>query len=135
MKADDRTLSSMQSTLYYNGACPLCRAEMDKLKQCSNGQLNLIDVHDLQDFSGIPDKSLLLERLHLKTTDGHWLTGLDANVAAWQHTPQGKYWRLLLSPLIKPVALVGYRLWLTYYQRQQARNNLRSSHTPHSKSE
>ena len=108
---------------------------MDKLKQCSNGQLNLIDVHDLQDFSGTPDKSRLLERLHLKTTDGHGLTGLDANVAAWQHTPQGKYWRLLLSPLIKPVALVGYRLWLAYYQRQQARNNQRPSHKPHSKSE
>ena len=40
-----------------------------------------------------------------------WLVGLDANIAAWQHTRLGAIWRLLSWPLVKPMADWLYRQW------------------------
>lgn len=118
--------ASAKATLYYNGACPLCRAEITKLQSQSDNSLCLINIqhmeHGVTTDQQQPDKAQLLELLHLKTPEGQWLTGLEANVAAWQHTPYGKYWRLLLLPPIKPIALLAYRVWLAYYRSTHARN-------------
>lgn len=60
---------------------------------------------------GLPDKDKLLRTLHYKNANGTLLTGLDANVAAWQHTARASRWRLLELPLIRPVARLCYALW------------------------
>lgn len=131
-----------QDTLYFNGACALCRAEIDKLQSHNNGTLCVVDIHGLADTQSLtdtqsmdddakqssteysnsqsPNKAQLLDKLHLQTSDGQWLTGLEANVAAWQHTRHGKYWRLLLLAPIKPFATLAYELWLRYYRWRQS---------------
>ena len=101
-----------QDTLYYDGACPLCRAEIGKLAKFSNGGLRLVDIHALDAAAVEIEPRELLARLHLKTADGLWITGLKANIRAWQHTPFAALWRVLDWPLINRLSHAAYELWL-----------------------
>ncbi len=99
-----------KDTLYYDGSCPLCRREIDKLSQYSKS-VETVDIHTLENFSNLPDKNALLQQLHLKTAQGEWLIGVDANIAAWKQTPFYWLWRLLKLPLVHPVADKAYGFW------------------------
>ena len=70
--------------LYYDGSCPLCQREMSHLARLKSDWLELRDIHDLPSSDDLPDKAALLQSLHLRR-DGNWVTGLDANIAAWQY--------------------------------------------------
>ena len=106
-----------KDTLYYDGACPICRAEIDKLAGLSKGRLELRDIHRLEGEDPGIDKTALLSRLHLRTADGEWITGLPANIRAWRHTPFGFLWRILAWPLIRVVSHRCYELWLNHRKR------------------
>ena len=101
-----------KDTLYYDGACPLCSAEIDKLAKFSDGKLHLKDIHELEGGEVDLDKALLLSRLHLKTPEGEWVTGLSANIRAWRHTPFRGLWGMLDWPLINRFSRWGYEAWL-----------------------
>lgn len=96
--------------LYYDGSCPLCRREMAHLAQLKSDQLILQDIHALSQANDIPSQSALLKNLHLRRGDA-WITGLDANIAAWQYTRIGVLWRWLSWPVINPIATWCYRQW------------------------
>lgn len=98
-------------TLYYDGRCPLCTTEMARLGQLCDSGLELRDIHALAPDPSLPAREALLRTLHLRTADGRLLTGLDANVAAWQHTRLGPLWRWLRWPLVRPLTDGVYRLW------------------------
>ncbi len=117
------TSNEKTDILYYDGNCPICAKEMQKLADCADSSITLADIHSLDDGSNrsnipdsaeLPDKETLLNRLHLRTADGRWLYGVDANVQAWQHTPYAKLWRILVWPLFKPFTLLGYEMWLRW---------------------
>ncbi len=99
----------MKNTLYYDGQCPLCTREIAKLRDISEG-LDLRDIHDVDD-RGLPDRDTLLRELHYRDADGNLVVGLDANVAAWQHTRWGWLWRVLQWPLVRPLAEQAYSRW------------------------
>ena len=101
-----------KDTLYYDGACPVCSAEMAKLAKMSRGKIDLVDIHGMDAHACEIESEKLLSRLHLKTADGRWITGLSANVRAWHHTPLRYLWRMLELPLIRPVSHYCYELWL-----------------------
>ena len=52
-----------------------------------------------------------MQSLHLLRGTGDMVTGLAANVAIWQHTRFGAFWRLLMLPGIRPVAERAYDYW------------------------
>lgn len=104
-------------TLYFDGACPVCSAEAKKLAQFSKGKLTLKDIHKLVGEEVNIDKQLLLSRLHLRTADGKWITGLKANIRAWQPTPFRYLWRMLDWPLINLVSHRCYEFWLRQRNR------------------
>ena len=106
-------------TLYFDGACPICSAEIKKLEKFSKDKLTLKDIHKLEGNEASLDKQLLLSRLHLKTADGQWITGLQANIRAWHHTPFRYLWRMLDWPLINLVSHRCYEIWLR--RRNQCR--------------
>lgn len=108
-----------KDTLYYDGACPLCSAEIAKLAHFSKDKLELRDIHELGEADSGLDKEELLSKLHLKTADGKWITGLHANIRAWRHTPFRYLWRVLDWPLINLVSHRCYDLWLR--QRNRSR--------------
>ncbi len=101
-----------KDTLYYDGACPICRAEVARLERLAGDRLAFENVHELEADDGLPDKALLLARLHLRTADGDWLTGLDANIRAWGHTPFRRLWELFELPLMRPLGEWAYEFWL-----------------------
>ena len=100
-----------RDTLYYDGKCSLCNAEMNKLRVVKNDSLELVDIHTLDEDPSLPSRDELLRSLHLRTAQGSLMIGLDANVGAWDHTPFASRWRLLQSPVIRPFADLAYRLW------------------------
>ncbi len=104
--------------LYYDGQCSLCSKEMARLRKLKGANLELRDIHTLQDPAlgpfnlgeNRPDKDRLLRVLHLER-NGIFLTGVDANVAAWEHTPIGFLWRWMRWQLIRPVVELAYNRW------------------------
>ena len=46
----------MPDTLYYDGQCPLCVKEMDKLRVIKDEQLQLVDIHGLSEPDSPVDK-------------------------------------------------------------------------------
>lgn len=100
-----------KDTLYFDGACPLCSAEIAKLARFSRGRIDLVDIHELKPGEVEIDSDELLARLHLQTADGEWITGLGANVRAWRQTPFRHLWRILEWPLVRPVSHRAYEYW------------------------
>ena len=77
--------------LYYDGQCSLCSKEMARLRKLKDANLELRDIHTLQDPAlgpfnlgeNRPEKERLLRVLHLER-NGIFLTGVDANAAGSQ---------------------------------------------------
>lgn len=102
----------MLDTLYYDGKCPLCAKEITLLAKLKDRNLELSDVHALSALeASFPDQREMLRVLHLRTQSGEWLVGLDANVAAWQHTRIGWLFVPLRWPLIRGIADRVYNWW------------------------
>ena len=102
-------------TLYYDGSCPLCQREMSHLAKLKSDQLVLQDIHALPPGAEGPDKETLLQNLHLKR-GSEWVVGLDANVAAWQYTRIGFFWRWLSWPGCSSSCRCWGRSWAQYLQ-------------------
>lgn len=100
----------MNPSLYYDGACPLCRKEVLVLKRLSNNSINFVDIHQMDDV-GLPSKDMLLKRLHLRKANGKWLVGLDANVYAWSKTPYGVLFKILRVWPVRWLADSIYTRW------------------------
>lgn len=118
----------MPDTLYYDGQCPLCVKEMDRLRELKSDSLELRDIHSLEedatDAGGkpLPDRETLLKVLHLER-DGRLLTGVDANVGAWEHTRYAALWRWMRWPLLRPVVAWFYDRWAIWrYNRLYLKN-------------
>ncbi|MEL7044789.1 MAG: DUF393 domain-containing protein [Pseudomonadota bacterium] len=107
--------ASSCDTLYYDGRCPLCAAEIEALRDLRGEQLALVDIHSSTAVSpedGIsPSRDELLRTLHLRRADGHWLTGADANVSAWAGTRRGAVLRALRWPVIRHAVDLAYAIW------------------------
>ena len=100
----------MTDTLYFDARCPLCRREVGMLQRAAGPDLAFQDIHTAEGDS-LPGREALLQSLHLQRGSGEMVTGLAANVAVWQHTRFGMFWRLLLVPGIRAVAERAYDYW------------------------
>lgn len=98
-------------TLYFDGHCPLCTREMDKLRRMKGAQLKLRDIHALSRPPEGKTTDELLRTLHLQRASGQWLTGFDANVAAWQHCGLGWAVRWMRWPLVRNIGRWLYAIW------------------------
>jgi predicted DCC family thiol-disulfide oxidoreductase YuxK len=103
--------------LYYDGACPLCSTEIDRLRAASDGSLRTLDIHALAPGE-CEDVDQLLRTLHYVSPTGDRLVGLDANVAAWQHTRWGFAFRWLRWPLVRSIASRVYDVWARWRYRR-----------------
>jgi predicted DCC family thiol-disulfide oxidoreductase YuxK len=112
------TVAAERDVLYFDGQCPLCNAEMDKLRAARGEAIVLQDIHELPAEAAVPDHETLLRTLHLRRADGSWLTGADANVAAWEGTGHGKWLGILRWPLLRHFVDLGYALWARWRYRR-----------------
>ena len=110
----------MTAILYYDGRCGLCAREIARLERLRDDGLALCDIHtiDAEPDPGEPDRDTRLRTLHLRTDDGRWLTGADANVAAWRHTRYGWLWGWLRWPLLRRIVDPVYAHWAAWRYRR-----------------
>lgn len=99
-------------TLYHDGSCPFCAAEMRRLRRWDNGaRLAFVDIA-APGFDPAPlgvDLAALNRELHATTGAGATLVGIDAMLAAY--TLAGRGW--LVWPLrvrvLRPGLARAYR--------------------------
>ncbi|MBI1261308.1 MAG: DUF393 domain-containing protein [Rhizobiales bacterium] len=82
----------MKSTVFFDGACPLCRAEIGHYRATdADGALCFIDVS--ADGENLPDglsRPQAMQRFHVLAADGTLLSGAAAFVEVWRRLPR---WR------------------------------------------
>lgn len=115
----------MQLTLFYDGSCPLCVAEMRALSAFdSKGCLNLVDLGEADVEQRYPeiDRVAAMRILHaeLDRGDGNLperLMGLDATRWAWKLVNRKPWIAVLRWPLIRPIADQFYLLFARHRYR------------------
>lgn len=110
--------SSASPTLcvYYDGGCPLCRAEIASYQRTEGAEaLRWVDAHDGDPAELGPglDTATALARMHVRRADGTLLQGAAAFAEIWSHLPR---WRWLATlarlPGVLPVLDVMYTVFL-----------------------
>lgn len=94
----------MQFTVFYDGACPLCMAEMKQLmKRNVQQKLAFVDINHPSfpvEFAEL-DRNALNARIHGRWANGEMLTGLDVTHAAWKQVGRGWLYAPLRWPFIR----------------------------------
>jgi predicted DCC family thiol-disulfide oxidoreductase YuxK len=109
-------------TLYYDGNCPFCLAEMKRMASWNHaGYLAFIDIATPGFDPALlgTDMAALNLQLHSQTADGTLLVGIDSMLAAYPLV--GKGW------MVWPLRVGWLRPLLGYLYRQFARNRYRIS--------
>ena len=103
------------STVYFDGSCPLCRAEIGHYRGMDrNGALCFVDVSapGAKGPEGMTQQRAM-ERFHVRAPDGRIMSGAAAFVEVWARLPG---WRWVALAAALPGALTalefGYRLFL-----------------------
>jgi len=111
-------------TVYYDGGCPLCRAEIDHYRRSRGAErLAFVDVARDPAGEGAPigpdlDRATALRRFHVRGRDGRLTDGAAAFARIWLALPGWRWLGRILSvrvfgrrPLLVP-AEIAYRLSL-----------------------
>ena len=119
MKPQPTTLSTTQSpllTVFYDGACPLCRAEIGIYKNCEGvDRVAFVDVADAAAGTVAPglDRAAALARFHVKHADGRLVSGAAGFADLWSALPGWqRLGRLMRIPGILIIAEYTYRGFL-----------------------
>ena len=103
-------------TIFYDGNCPLCSLEMQKLKGYDNDDLIvLVNLHQEDFQTNFPniDINKAMKILHGQY-QGKILLGLDVTHRAWTLVGHGALVAPLQFPIIKQFAHGGYLLLAKY---------------------
>jgi len=104
-----------QSTVYFDGSCPLCQAEIGYYRREDRaGALCFVDVS--QPGAATPDGMTCqraMARFHVRACDGRVLSGAAAFVEIWRRLPNWRWAARVASlPGVLPVLELGYRAFL-----------------------
>jgi len=111
-------MKSEQLTIFYDGLCPLCCAEMDKLKRNDTKNLiNLVNLHstEFEQYAQNIDKHAAMKILHGEY-QGRILKGLNVTHRAWTLVGKGCLVAPLQWPVFKQVSHLGYLVVAKYRQ-------------------
>lgn len=106
---------TLKSTVYFDGSCPLCRAEIGHYRRSDrSGELCFVDISDRDALVpvGVSPRRAM-QRFHVRAGDGTVLSGAAAFVEVWARLP-GWRWAARAAALPGMLVLleVGYRLFL-----------------------
>jgi len=110
-------------TLLYDGACPICRFEMERLReQDSLHRLAFVDIaatgFDPRHWGdGKATLDHMQQLIHAVRPDGEFLLGVDALVAAYQAVGWGHWTWPVRLPFLRPVADRGYAAFARHRYR------------------
>lgn len=113
----------MKLTLFYDGYCPLCVAEMRQLQALNarrqNPALEFADIHAPGFAARYPDiDPVAADRiLHGRFEDGRMIYGLDVSHQAWRAVGKKPWLALLRWPLIRWFADIAYWIFARHRYR------------------
>lgn len=115
-KASLNAAETADLKVFYDGACPLCRREIDMYKDLKGAErINWVNVQNC-DAAEIPSdvtRDELLGRFHIQSSDQSVKSGAAAFVEIWQKLPAFRFLaRLAKIPGAMPVLEFGYILFL-----------------------
>jgi predicted DCC family thiol-disulfide oxidoreductase YuxK len=104
-----------KSTVYFDGTCPLCRAEIGYYRR--KDQVGALCFVDISEAGATPPEGIAqqraMKRFHVRASDGRVLSGAAAFVEVWTRLPR---WRWAARTASLPGALIalelGYRMFL-----------------------
>ncbi|MGJ8681680.1 thiol-disulfide oxidoreductase DCC family protein [Paraglaciecola sp.] len=105
-------------TIFYDGHCPLCSLEMDKLKRYDKlDRIVLVNLHQENFSREYPDidTNKAMQILHGRY-QGKTLLALDVTHRAWTLVGKGVFVAPLSFPIIRQIAHLGYLLLAKYRQ-------------------
>ena len=104
-----------QTTVYFDGSCPLCSAEIRHYgAQEGSERLRFVDVTDNgSDLGPELAQNEAMARFHIRRPDGQLLSGARAFVAIWRVLPAWRWAARLASiPGVTPMMEAAYRMFL-----------------------
>lgn len=104
-------------TIFYDGHCPLCAAEMQTLQSLdTQKKLQLEDIHAENFSERFPyiDKVEADRLLHGQLANGKIIKGLDVTCLAWKLVGKHKWMQTLRWPVIRFFADMGYKFFARY---------------------
>ena len=104
-----------KSTVYFDGSCPLCRAEIGYYRR--EDQVGALCFVDISEAGTTPPEGVTqqraMKRFYVRASDGRVLSGAAAFVEVWTRLPR---WRWAARTASLPGALatleLGYRMFL-----------------------
>ena len=103
-----------RQSVYYNGACPVCRTEMNHYaRRCEAAAAPVTFIDSSIQYDALVEYGLrpehLRRRVYLKSANGQVLSGVAALASLWAQTP-GYEWlsKLVSLPLLRSVAEALY---------------------------
>jgi predicted DCC family thiol-disulfide oxidoreductase YuxK len=107
-------MQSDSLTIFYDGYCPLCLLEMNKLKSLDTENRVLFeDIQQPTFAQRYPhlDWHSLNARIHGYLSDGSLISGLDVTYMAWKLVGKGWVYAPLRWPVIRWFADVAYNIF------------------------
>ena len=103
-------------TIFYDGACPLCTAEIGVYRNCAGAEaLDFVDVAAHGSELVAPDlaKANALRRFHVRLADGRLMSGAAGFGHLWLALPRWRWLgRIVLLPGVLQVTEAVYRGFL-----------------------
>ena len=113
---DEPVTRSTTCTVYFDGACPVCRREIAHYRrQRGSEAIAWVDASSCDEAELGPglDRSVVLGRFHVRNADGTLTSGAAAFVAIWRRLPAFAWLAALASS--RPVLALleaGYSIFL-----------------------
>jgi predicted DCC family thiol-disulfide oxidoreductase YuxK len=110
----------MNLTVFYDGFCPLCSAEINQLRAYDRDNNILFeDIHAPDFVKRYPyiDQVEANRILHGQLSNGDMIYGLDVTYQAWKAVGKHRWLAILRWPGIKLLADISYRFFARHRNR------------------
>lgn len=137
-KENGRMTLDNSLTVFFDGACPLCRREIGWYRRRPGAErIEWVDVSNTTNAMAAPDlpTAVALARLHVRMSDGRVVSGARAFAELWARLPGLRFFgRVMRLRPVQPVLEIGYRVFLRVRPSLQrvaaARENSRGAPYP-----
>jgi predicted DCC family thiol-disulfide oxidoreductase YuxK len=111
-KVGMKQLEDEKLHVYFNSACPVCKAGINAQKSKTTGcdvSWNDIHINNRCALEADPDIDVVRKYLHVIDRNGQKHVGIEAFIQLWKYSPR-EHWKakLFALPIVKPIAKAFY---------------------------